>query len=92
MSDMEKLSALRVGKADSNLHVRPIDLLRAAAHDVEVGETKCDGVLVLFVIKKPDGRVMDIESLRAGLPWEDELLALQLELHRCTARQFRETP
>lgn len=89
MSDTEKLAALRIGRLESNLDVRPIDLLRAAAHDLEVGDVKADGVLVVFVQTE---EAWDVATMRAGLRWNDELTALQLELFRHTWRQFRETP
>lgn len=88
MSDTEKLAAFRIGRLASNLDVRPIDLLRAAAHDVETGEVKCTGVLVVLVNAS---EAWDVATMRAGLKWNDELTALQLELFRHTWRQFRET-
>ena len=87
MSDTERLSALRIGRLESNLDVRPIDLLRAAAFDVESGATKCDGVIVLLV-HRPEGVSWGLSTMRAGLAWNDELTALQLELFRHTLRQF----
>lgn len=88
MSDLEKLAALRVGRLDSNLDAKPIDLLRAAAHDVETGSVRCSGVLILFVDSAQES--WDVSTMRAGLRWNDELTALQLELFRHTWRQFRE--
>ncbi len=86
MSDTEKLASLRIDRLDSNMDVRPIDLLRAAAHEIESGSVKCTGVLVLFV---DTGEPWDIPcTMRAGLRWNDELTALQLELFRHTRRQF----
>lgn len=50
MSDVERLAAARCDKQTSNLQTKPIDLLRAAAHDLEAGLVKCDSVLILFLI------------------------------------------
>ena len=38
----DELAPKRVDKATDNMDVRPVDLLRAMAHDIERGELKCD--------------------------------------------------
>lgn len=82
MSDVEKLSALRVDKRPYNKDVSPLDLLRAAAHDIETGKLKCDGLLIVFMDRPAEG-AWEHSSYRANMTADAELVALELSRHKC---------
>ena len=90
MTDIERLSAMRCDKQTSNLKTKPIDLLRAAAHDIETGRVKCDSLLILFA-HCPDSvdEAWELNAHRAGLTRDREVVLLTLSLER-TIRQWRE--
>lgn len=72
MTDIEKMAAMRADRAKSNLDVRPIDLLRAAIHDLETGVSQADGLIISMVYRPPDeARIYD--SYRCGLTRDQEL-------------------
>lgn len=85
--DTERMASMRCDRAASNLHVKPIDLLRAAAHDVETGLVKCDGVLILFAYRPEDGD-WQYDNYRAGLTRDQEIVTLSLAQER-VIRQWR---
>lgn len=90
MSDIERLAAKRTEKLTSNLDVKPIDILRAAAHDIETGVLKCDGVLVLFANRPaPVDEPWVFDAYRAGMTRDQEVVLLTMSLER-TIRNWRE--
>jgi len=46
--DINKLAAKRINKIERNSEANILDLLRAAIHDIESGELKCDGLILIF--------------------------------------------
>jgi hypothetical protein len=89
LSDIEKLAALRCEREPGNLAVKPIDILRAAAHDLENGQVKCDGVLILFADRPaPVNESWTFEAYRAGLTRDQEVVLLTMSLER-TIRNWR---
>lgn len=54
-TDVEKLAWLRVNKRESNMDVKPIDLLRAAAYAIETGEENYESMVILARTKLPSG-------------------------------------
>jgi len=90
MSDLERLASKRLDKTPSNLKVKPVDLLRAAAHDIEAGTIKCDAVLVLFAhCPEAAEEPWIFDTYRAGMARDREVVLLTLALER-TVRQWRE--
>lgn len=89
MTDIEKLAALRVGKADDNKDVKPVDLLRAMIHDIESGELKCDGLLLVWLDRPEEGN-WDYGVYRSNVTRIEELAWYRLlewsHLHRWTGR------
>lgn len=90
MSDVERLASLRCDKVTNNTKVTPLDLLRAAAHDLETGKVKADSIMILFAhcpaaIDEP----WTFESYRAGCTRDREVALLNLQLSK-TIRQWQE--
>jgi hypothetical protein len=81
MSDVERLASLRCDKAEGNVEVKPLDLLRAACHDIETGRVKADSLLILFAhcpaaLDEP----WTFETYRAGCTRDREVVLLNLQL------------
>lgn len=55
MSEYE-LIARRVSKLTDNKDVEPVDLLKTVIHDIESGETPCDGIFVVVLKRESDGQ------------------------------------
>jgi hypothetical protein len=81
MSDIERLASLRCDKATGNVEVKPIDILRAAAHDIETGKVKADSIVILFG-HCPDAldQPWVLETYRAGCPRDREIVLLNMQL------------
>jgi len=82
----DELAKRRVDRAMDNKTVRPVDLLRAMADDIECGDLKVDGLLLLY-IDRPEGEVWDTGAYRCGLTRDAELVVLDLA-HERTIRQW----
>lgn len=78
---MDELAVKRVKKANDNSEVRPVDLLRTMAHDIENGIIKCDGLLLLYVDRPKDGS-WTYGSYRCGLARDQEVLTLVMHQER----------
>jgi hypothetical protein len=81
----EELAWHRVERADDCLKVRPIDLLRAAAHDIETGKIQCDAVLILYA-HRPQDAAWTLGDYRAGLSRDQQLVLLEMGKRRCIDR------
>lgn len=85
MSDIEKLASKRMDRTKDSSEANVLDVLRAAAHDVEVGTIKADCVLVVFLNRPKDGPWMH-DTYRANLTYDQELVALELSKAKCLHR------
>jgi hypothetical protein len=81
MSDVNKLAALRVGKAEDNKDITPLDLLRTMIHDIETGALKVDGLMILW-FNRPKGEDWDMGSYRARVDRVEQLAFLELAKER----------
>ena len=82
----DDLALRRVREAKSCLGVRPVDLLRTMADDIERGDLKVDGLLLLY-IKRPEFEDWDTGAYRCGLTRDAELVLLDLA-HERTIRTW----
>ena len=82
----DDLALRRVRQAQSCLDVRPVDLLRTMADDIERGDIKVDGLLLLY-INRPEGENWDTGAYRCGLTRDAELVLLDLA-HERTIRTW----
>jgi len=82
VSDIERMAALRVNKQKDNSTVTPVDLLRAMASDIETGELKLDGLLLIHV-NRPGDSDWSYGTYRCGLTRDQELVALTMAKFRC---------
>ena len=55
MTDVTYLDAKRAEEAEDNRLVSPVNALRELADEIERGETKVDGVLILMLDKGEEG-------------------------------------
>ena len=86
MSDVERLAAARCDKQSSNLATKPLDLLRAAAHDIETGRVKCDSSLILFAhCPESVDEPWTFSAHRAGCTRDREVVLLTMQLHSTIA-------
>lgn len=90
MSDVEKLAAKRVERASDNADVRPIDLLRAMANDIESGQLECDGLLIIFR-NRPAVGDWSFGSYRCRLTRDEEAGTLMLAQDRFMKRWMGRT-
>lgn len=88
MISPDELAAARVDRENDNTKVRPADLLRAMAHDIETGVLKVDALLLLYM-NRPKGASWDWGSYRCGLTRDQEVVILALAQER-TIRNWRE--
>lgn len=73
----DDLATRRVDKAPDNLTIRPMDLLKAVIKDIETGEVRADGLVVLIVQRPKDGYGRGIfSSYRCGCTWDQEYYLL----------------
>lgn len=77
----DELAPKRVDKATDNMDVRPVDLLRAMAHDIERGELKCDGLLLIYANRPKDGP-WDYGAYRCGMSRDQEVVTLVMTQER----------
>lgn len=87
MSD--ELASKRVEKAKDNMDVRPVDLLRAMATDIERGEIKCDGLLLIYANRPKDGP-WEYGAYRCGMTRDQEVVTLAVTQER-TIRKWMNT-
>lgn len=76
-TDMEKMASLRADKAKDNLSITPLDLLRAAIHDLETGAAKADG-MVICMVHRPLNEDRTYETYRCGLTRDQEAAHLMV--------------
>ncbi|MGH6892916.1 MAG: hypothetical protein ACRD3R_06660 [Terriglobales bacterium] len=78
----DDLASRRVDRAKSNQDVRPVDLLRAMADDIESGRLQCDGLVLLYLHRPPTGQ-WGSGTYRAGVTYDQEFVAIELARERC---------
>jgi len=78
----DRMAAKRVSQAKDCREVSPTDLLRTMARDIEVGEIKVDG-LVLIWMWRPDDEPWDAGTYRCNMGSDQELVAIELAKERC---------
>lgn len=93
MSDIEKLAAKRLDKTSTSMNASPLDLLRAAAHDLETGRVPCDGIVIVFMHRpglyeqgKENDEPWTCTVHRAKMTADQELVALELAKDQCKHR------
>lgn len=90
MSDVERLASKRCDKAENNMDVTPLDLLRAAAHDMESGSVKANSIIILFGhCPGPTDEPWTFETYRAGCTRDREIVLLNMQLAKAV-RQWTE--
>ena len=77
----DELARARVNRAESNLKVSPVDLLRAMALDIERGDIQVDGVVISYAYR-PDTEPWVYGTYRAGLTSDQELTVLEVSRYR----------
>lgn len=81
MSDIERLAAARCDKQIGNVGTKPIDLLRAAAYDIETGRVKCDSIMILFAhCPESTDEAWTLTTHRAGCARDREIVLLTMQL------------
>ena len=85
MSTLDELTRRRIETADDNVGLRPQDILRFAADEIDAGRQKADGLLVLTV-HRPETGEWEMDSYRANLSRDQELVALVLAQESCIRR------
>lgn len=80
MSDVEKMAAMRLSKMTDNKDAKPIDLLRAAIHDIETGALQCDGMMLVWMVRPKDSD-WDYGVYRANVTRIEELAWYRLLEH-----------
>lgn len=78
----EPLLSARIGRAKSNLDVKPADLCRTMAHDIDTGFIKADGVVLVYMWRPEDGD-WDCGRYLANMRTDQELVALELARQAC---------
>lgn len=78
----EPLVSARIGRMNGNRDVKPADLCRAMAHDIDTGALKADG-LVLVWMWRPEEGDWDCGRYLANMRSDQELVALELAKQSC---------
>lgn len=84
----DELAIARVNRAANNTDVRPVDLLRAMADDIEKGKIKVDGLVLLYA-NRPANSAWDYGAYRCGMTRDQELVTIVMAQER-TIRNWRE--
>lgn len=83
MSDIERMSAMRVEKQDDNTKVSVLDLLRAVANDVESGDIEASSVVIIAAhLPETTGEMWRFNTYRAGVTRSKEVMILDLAHHK----------
>lgn len=77
----DELAPKRVDKAKDNADIRPVDLLRAMATDIERGEITCDGLLLIYANRPKDGPWI-YGAYRCGMARDQEVVTLAIMQER----------
>lgn len=78
---MDELSRARIDRETDNMKVRPVDLLHAMAHDIEIGKLAVDGLLLLYANRPTNGK-WNYGAYRCGLTRDQELVTVVLAQER----------
>ena len=78
---MDELTRARIDRETNNLKVRPTDLLRAMAHDIDSGKLKVDGLLLLYA-HRPLEQPWEYGAYRCGMTSDQELVTIVLAQDR----------
>lgn len=81
----DELIAARVARENDNLNVKPVDLLRAMAEDIEKGRLQVDGLVLLYA-NRPKGEAWDYGSYICGMTSDQEIIALVMAQERAVRR------
>lgn len=78
----DRMAIARVNRAKDSRDVKPPDLLRTMAHDIETGRIQVDG-LVLIWMWRPADKAWDAGTYRCNMGSDQELVAIELAKERC---------
>lgn len=81
MADMNELERARLRKTTDNTKLTPVELLKLLIDDIERGECKCDG-LVILTVNRPEGEPWEYGSYRCQMTRDQELVAVVLAQER----------
>ncbi len=84
----EPLLAARIGKMKNNKDVKPADLCRAMAHDIDTGFLKADSLVLVYMHRPPDSD-WDVGRYTANLTHDQELVALTLAKEKALRAWFK---
>lgn len=84
----DALLSARVGKANDSRDVKPADLCRVLAHDIDTGAVKADSVVLVFM-DRPEHADWDVGRYVANMSCDQELVALELAKEQCIRRWVR---
>lgn len=85
MTTLDKFTRRRIETANDNVGMRPQDVLRFAADEIDAGRQRADS-MVLLLINRPEGGEWEYDSYRANLSRDQELVALVLAQESCIRR------
>ena len=80
MSEHDEFTIKRVARMVSNKECTPVELLRYVLHEIETGEIKPDGLMIMAVQR--DGSTWDTARYRANLTREAEIALLASSQHK----------
>ena len=73
---IDQLAVARVRKENNNVKVSPVDLLQTVIADLQDGNAKADGLIILLVDRAGDA--WETERYRCGMTRADELAFITL--------------
>lgn len=78
---MDEVTRKRIQRIERAVDITPLELLRMVIDDIERGETKCDGLMVVWC-RRPKDEDWAAGTYRAGLSRDQELVQLRLAEER----------
>ena len=85
MSELTDIERARIDRAKDNTKVNVRDLLRLALDDLDNGELKCDGCILVF-INRPEVGDWDQDIYRSNIDRCAEVSMLTVAQHRAIKR------
>ena len=84
----EPLLAARISRMPDNKDVKPADLCRVMAHDIDTGLLKADGVVLVYMWRPEEG-AWDFGRYTANMTHDEELVALTLAKEKAMRAWFK---
>lgn len=84
----EPMLSARISRKSDNREVKPADICRVMAHDLDAGTLKADGVVLVYM-NRPDEGDWDCGRYLANMRADEELVALTLAKEQCMRRWLK---